>query len=366
MFYRLAPDGARRELDLIDVFAGPARTPCWIIGGGPALADLPTAEIAASPAPKFAVNLAGHGLLRPTFWTSYDPTVRFHRSIYLDPSITKFVHRSRAMDLIPETTFKVCEAPATLFFDRDPQRGYHNFPAAAATWARPGETSALPAEVKVTDWQDSLIQAIDIAWRLGFRTLYLAGCELCIRPSASHLERAAAAGVEYVEREPLRDFFARCRKAGIGPTDAPGEAVGAQYHFDESKPHAAAVQTDWHYFRVVQYLRLARRAMSLCGLELISVTPGSRLNDHFPYRPVREALAAIRSISGDPAAESARGKYTTAATPRPSALAPMRDLPPHNWSRGPAPPAPAAGDADRGERLRRAVAELPEIAVPLP
>src|SRR5262245_23167651 len=91
MFYRLHTDGTRTEVALADAYAGPTRTACWLIGGGPSLVELPCQAIARSPVPKFAVNLAGTRLLRPTFWTSYDPSARFHRSIYLDASVTKFV-----------------------------------------------------------------------------------------------------------------------------------------------------------------------------------------------------------------------------------------------------------------------------------
>ena len=104
-FFRLETDGTKAAGIPQDAFAGPGRTACWIIGGGPSLTEMPCAEIAASPAPNFGVNLAGTGTLRTNLWTSYDPSARFHRSVYLDASIVKFVHRRRAMDLVPETTF---------------------------------------------------------------------------------------------------------------------------------------------------------------------------------------------------------------------------------------------------------------------
>ncbi|MCA8995285.1 MAG: hypothetical protein KDA88_25150, partial [Planctomycetaceae bacterium] len=74
MFYRVFPDHARQSLPLENHFAGPQPTACWLIGGGPSLKTLPLEQIQRSPCPKFAVNLAGSGLFRPNFWTSYDPT----------------------------------------------------------------------------------------------------------------------------------------------------------------------------------------------------------------------------------------------------------------------------------------------------
>ena len=82
-----------------------------------------------------------------------------------------------------------------------------------------------------------------------------------------------------------------------------------QYHFDEVKTLNAAVQTDLHYFRVAQYLRLARRAMALSGLDIISVTPGSRLNDYFRYQSVEQVLRQIGEEIGDPQRKETRGLF---------------------------------------------------------
>lgn len=378
MFYRLTTDGVRQDVSLESTFAGPTPTPCWIIGGGPSLSLLPTAAIAASPAPKFAVNLAGHHLLRPTFWTSYDPTARFHRSIYLDPSVIKFVHRCRAMDLVPETTFKVCESPSLYFFDRDPERGFHNYPELPPGASGSGGTANAreqPAAGKISDWQDSLVQSIEIAWQLGFRTLYLAGCDMVIRPPVEQLQLAAAVNIAYEPLEPLRSFYDRCRQAGLSDEQLARHSPDRQYHFDESKPLTAAAQTDFHYFRVAQYLRLSRRTMALAGLRLISVTPESRLNDAFEYSDVALALDSVHQLVGDPRCESTPGRYTGKESRQPTGLAPMRDFPPHNWPRLKAdrqaaiqPPNQQRAARPPGEnrkRFREALADPPEVPVPL-
>ncbi len=338
MFYRLFTDHSRQALPLENLYAGPQRTACWIIGGGPSLARLPISKIVASPIPKFAINLAGAGLLRPTFWTSYDPTARFQRSIYLDPSIQKFVHTCRAMDLIPETTFKVCEAPNLVCLDRMRGRGFFDFPTAPAhTVTRPGSLPPGDLQPGITDWQDSLIQAIDIAYRLGFRKLYLAGCELYIPPPLPLLELARRHQVNYQEREPLTRFLQHCRQAGIAKETLERHRISAQYHFEEEKPIAAAVQTDEHYYRVTQYLRLARRAMSLAGLELNSATPHSRLNDYFPLIRIDDIVQQLEVEVGNPQQETTLGRYTSQSSRQPAELMPMRDYRPHNWNPANAP-----------------------------
>lgn len=361
MFYRIATDGTEIRLPLADAYSGPSRTGCWIIGGGPSLATLPTERIAASPLPKFSINLAGHGLLRPTFWTAYDPTGRFQKSTYLDPSIMKFLPRGRAMDVVPGTTSKVCDSPNTVFFDRDQTVGFHDFLSRSTTASPADPHASLGA---ITDWQDSLIQAIHIAYAIGFRSLYLAGCDMHVAPGLPWIEQAAAVGVTHTPRELLRDFHQRSTERGIPLCEASTSTL--QYHFDESKPLAAAIQTDLHYFRVAQYLRLSRRALALAGMELISVTPGSRLNDYFSYASVESVLDRIATEIGEPVNEPTRGLYSEQARRTPEGLGPMRDFKPHHWHKAPrTPQATHPVPPTRQQRLARAAAAIPDVAVPI-
>jgi hypothetical protein len=240
----------------------------------------------------------------------------------------------------------VGDCPNTLFFERDGQRGFHDF---------------LPfgrEEERIVDWQDSLVQAIDLAWRLGFRRLLLVGCDLHVRPPEWHRTKAEAAGVRYQPEEPLRGFYDRCRQAGIAVDELASADPIQPYHFDETKSLAAAQQTDFHYFRVVQSLRLCRRAMALAGLELISATPGSRLNPFFSYRPADDLLDELEDEVGSPARETTRGQYGRKSGDDGPA---MKDFRPHNWPKGNVATAPPVDD--RGARLRRAVEELPEEEV---
>ncbi|MCA8994876.1 MAG: hypothetical protein KDA88_23060 [Planctomycetaceae bacterium] len=341
MFYRVFPDRSRVQVNLENHFAGPTPTACWIVGGGPSLTRLPIAKIVATGIPKFSINLAGTGLLQPDFWTSYDPTARFHKSVYLSPAIMKFVHTCRALDLVPESTFKVCESPNLFCFDRTRGRGFFDFPADSVTnISRPVEVSPNDLNEGITDWQDSLIQAIDISFRLGFRKLYLIGCEMFLAPPAALLKEAERRNVTYNKREPLPHFMARCREAGMTKQQIEVSDITNQYHFDETKPFDSAIRTDDHYYRVAQYLRLSRRAMALAGLQLISSTPDSRLNDYFPFQPVEEVIADIDQEIGNLRSETTTGRYTSSESRQPAGLMPMRDFSPHNWNTPAAKPSP--------------------------
>jgi len=337
VFYRVETDGGVTPVALEGHWGGVGESACFLIGGGPSLASLPTERIAACPLPRMAVNLAGARVLRPTFWTSYDPTARFHRSIYLDAGVIKFVHRRRAMDLVPETTVKVCESPATYCFDREGQRGFADF-------LKSGQTA-------IVDWQDSLVQAIDILYRLGFRTIYLAGTEMRVRPSEEQIAAARESGVDYDANGLLVDFVKACETKGLSKARLDELPAGAQYHFGEQKRIASAANTDFHYFRVAQYLRLSRRAMSLAGLRLISVTPGSRLNAFFPYEECHAVVDRVLAQVGDPSEEPCVGVYTGMHARPAGTVEPMRDFRPHHWNK----------QGDGKEDRREVAAEVVEV-----
>jgi hypothetical protein len=312
-------DRTLTTVDLEDSAAGPFRTSCWLICGGPSLGDLPMVEIAQSPLPKMCVNLAGFGLLRPDYWTSYDPTNRFLRSIYLDASIVKFVHKARGMDLVPETTYKVCESPQLYVFERDKSRGYQNFLDATA--------------YHIVDWADSMVQAIDILYRLGFRRIYMAGCEMRVRPSAAMLSWGEKHGIQWNDQLLLKDYVSACQRQGLRLDHSAEATTAAQYHFDETKPLRAAMNTDTHYYRVAQYLRLSRRSISIAGVELISVTPESRLNAYFPYQEVGQVLEDCAREIGYPHLETTRGLYTQSHPNSTSIISNMKDYRPHGWDK---------------------------------
>ncbi|WP_166830558.1 hypothetical protein [Thalassoroseus pseudoceratinae] len=312
VFSRLQTDGSEVAISINNLYAGPQPSACWLIGGGPSLSMLPIAEIAASPLPKMTINLAGTRLIRPTFWTSYDPTARFHRSVYLDPSITKFVHRRRAMEIVPDSTFKVCECPNVIAFDRQ-KRGYREFVSPSATG--------------ILDWSDSFVQAIDLLYQLGFRIIYLAGCEMRVRLSTQQKKLATTKGVSYDARQSLRTFLRDCKRSGISAAEFDNLPNLQQYHFDDHKPFAAAVQTDWHYFRITQMLRLSRTAMATAGLQLVSVTPHSRLNDFFPYVPARKVARFVETFIGSPNHEPVRGLLSRQEPRLPNLRTSLQDIP---------------------------------------
>lgn len=296
---------------LINSYAGIEPTPVWILGSSDTLTQEEMDLINASDIPVFGMNYSGRGKdgegwkIKPDYWTCFDPTPRFHKSIFLDPSIMKFVRDGRHLDLIPETNHKLCDAPNTYFFPSE-NRDYANF------FSEEHQT--------INHSLDSFIQALDIAYRLGFRTFYCVNTELKIRPSEAQIELAKSHGVEYengmVHRiEPkerivggklqsyvddywsdlLMDFVRECLKNQVATSEEKlyekMESLDreTQYSFNELKSFRAAVLSDNHYFERVQYLRLARKNMSLKGISLSTCSGTSRLSPWFNHVSVQSA-----------------------------------------------------------------------------
>ena len=67
-------------------------------------------------------------------------------------------------------------------------------------------------------------------------------------------------------------------------------------------------------------------------MKLVSVTPGSRLNDYFEVMNQAEASRRILESVGDPATEQTAGRYTDDRVRLPALCGMMRDFQPLHWS----------------------------------
>jgi len=343
-FFRAHTDDTRESAALNNHYGSIDGSECWLIGGGPSLTEAPLDDIQNSPVPIMCMNFAGRGLdgspplLTPDLWTAFDPCVRFHKSMLLNSKPAKFLKWSYHKDLVFDSTQKMCDCPNTWFFDTQ-HRGYKDF--------------IDPASGKINHSRDTMIQAIDILYHLGFRTIYLVGCELIVKPSDSQIKLARDLGVVYekgkTEVAPKKDgalstwsdrldvFLKSCDERGVGvdrqKTVEKLISVDRerQYSFSETKSFQAAANTDAHYFATVQRLRLARRCISLCGLKIVSCTLGSRLNEYFRFLSPDTVCKMLLDKYGDPATEHTTGRYKDDFE-KPGELYPlMQDIEPEGW-----------------------------------
>ena len=349
LFFRASTDGTATDATaaLENLYAGNDPTACWLVGSGPSILGAPVEQIAASPVVKIGVNFSGRGpdgtapRITPDIWTSFDPTSRFHRSIFLNPRITKFLKADKQKDLIPGTTFKACDCPATYFF-RSETRGYGDFLDSRSD--------------RILNALDSFIQALDIGYRLGFRRFFCVGADFIIRPSDAQVSLAVSCGIDFDETsgvlvtkdadpklhyrsdrlvdfvdECIRKFGGKDRRAVIEELESAGREQ--QYSFSETKPLAAAIHADSHYWERVQYLRLARRNLSLRGVSLGSCSPGSRLNDWFSFREPLTVCDEMTAACGDPREERTVGRYSGDVRDAVRESLPHhRDVSPYDWA----------------------------------
>ena len=323
LFYRTLTDGSKLDSTpaIKDSMLGASAI---LIGAGPSLHDLSPSEayeLSNLPILKFAVNSGGMGrdgdgwLLKPTYWTTFDPTERFSSLVMRDPSITKFVTGARATDPIPDTSNSLCTGPGVYCFNNE-YRGYDNFLSHASE--------------KIVHAQDSMLQALDIMFQMGIRHVYCLGCEMKMIPSHEQVCYGQEVGVNY---DTLVKSYSDAKQAYTKRTDLLSEFVKqlmdktkqtmkevhahlesltreGQYAMSEQKGFAAAVKSDMHYWQRVQTLRLSRPCFERYGFKLTSVSNNSRLNDYFPHCSVQDLISDVDLSMGTYQDEITLGRYT--------------------------------------------------------
>ena len=175
-FKRIKPDGFPVNHDsLCGQFAGVGGTHCVILCSGPSLSDViddyndcwPTNPAGSvTDWSVFSVNCSHeHWPWAPDFWASFDWAYRFDEQVFHDPKVMKFFPDFRANELATETLL-THELPNTVFCDIQ-DKSYADFFGTGP----------------IVNAEDSMLQAIDIAIRLGFKNLYLAGADLHVKLS---------------------------------------------------------------------------------------------------------------------------------------------------------------------------------------
>ena len=165
IFHRLLPDGFKRDADgLLGLCSAIDRSSVVILLGGPS-AEHTLDRVGYSGLPLLSVNcghMSASSYISPTYWTGYDNPVRFDSLVFLDARTIKFAPSNRAGELLRDNTTTLAECPSVVFFD--PQKRASN-----------GELFTLGP---VIDTRDSMLQAIDIAIKLGYRDILLHGADL--------------------------------------------------------------------------------------------------------------------------------------------------------------------------------------------
>jgi hypothetical protein len=222
MFFRYI-GGMRKSIDLDDIFSGS----CFLLGGAPCLGDVKD-KLENTPVIKFAMNNTAT-IVRPDLWVGADVSKNFSDSVLLDPGPMKFAYITRRDNMICGTKWK--DVPNTYFMTSVEMKSNEFF-------------------IKNRDfvWDKNVFTlALQIAYRLGFRRVYLVGCSFKITQDSQYCysTKLDAGQVRYNQRT---------------------------------------------YNTAVDKLKNLLRFADSAKLEIISCTPDSKANDILRYVPLDDAL----------------------------------------------------------------------------
>ncbi len=177
MFFRY--DGEiRKSMDLDNVFSGA----CFLLGGSPCLMDSKD-KIANQPIIKMAMNNAAT-IVRPDLWVGADISKNYSTSVLVDPGVMKFTYISRRDNQVNGRKWK--EMPNTYFM--------------SSKQTKPNEFFLRGRDFS---WDKNVfVLAIQLAYRLGFRKVYLLGCSFKIAQDKQYCyeTRLDKAQVEYNQK----------------------------------------------------------------------------------------------------------------------------------------------------------------------
>jgi hypothetical protein len=245
MFYRYTKAGARIPVDLDGMYDGET---LFLLGGSPRLRELPLDLLRQPGVVTLGMNNVPCFFPRPNLWVCADKPLCFSPHIFTSPEITKFTMISRRGLEVPETGGRrIMDCPNVLFFGAHDKFTFKNFldPNRDLVW-----------------WRSVFPIALQLAWHLGFKKVYLVGCGFNM-----------------------------------------DKAEGKQYAWDTKLTADQAQYSHNTYSRDVDRLRALLPTFARKGFEVVSSTPQSRANEFLSYVPLAQAVE-----------ESLRGKAVPADT----------------------------------------------------
>lgn len=236
----------------------------FLVLSGPSLNALDLTLLQRRGIVTMAVNNAW-ACLRPTMWTHVDSPGRFLDVGWKDPSIIKFSPAEyighhlnvKAPDgSLQKTRLTVRQMPAVFFYPRVDRFDHARFlDEPGAPW---GQQAGQADSLGLTGKRSVMLVAIRILYYLGFRTIYLLGCDF--KMTADH-----------------------------------------RYAFDEQRSPQAVVNNQRVYDVLQERLAAVRPHFEARGLNVINCSPGSGLRA-FDRMAFEEAVAEASSDCAGPIA----------------------------------------------------------------
>jgi hypothetical protein len=240
VFYRYSKAGARTPVDLDGLYQGET---LFLLGGSPSLRNLNLEALRRPGVVTLGMNNVPCFFPRPNLWICADKPLCFSPHIFTSPEITKFTMISRRGLEVPDTGGRrIMDCPNMYFFGASEKFTFENFldPGRDLVW-----------------WRSVFPMALQLAYKLGFRKIFLVGCGF-------HMNKAK--GEQYAWKTKLTDDQ-------------------AQYSHNT-------------YSRDVDRLKALLPTFAERGLQVLSSTPRSRANAFLTYVPLEEAVA--EALKGKP------------------------------------------------------------------
>lgn len=233
----------------------------FITLSGPSLKTLDLSKLSGRGIVTLGINNSPT-LVKPTFWTYGDKTIKFHHAIWFDPSIIKLVTDKRLKDTIrikneedgtfSTTDIAVKDLPGVFTYKRNAEFN----PATFLDNERISCGNNKSAAAK-NEWPhiiNTMFTALQLPYALGFRTVYLLGCDF-------HMD------------------------------------IAEPYCFNQGKKVHDVRSNNASYMKMNQMIRCLEPHFLVKDYKVFNCNPNSYLRA-FPYKPfpeaVRDATAALR------------------------------------------------------------------------
>lgn len=225
MFYRYLPNGARVAMDLDDMFHDES---CFIVGGGKDSAKFGEFMRGIKSVHIIAINNAAT-IVKPTIWVGADKVACYSDSMLVDPTTMKF-------SLVKRKDLGVQGKPLYWW----PNTYFIN------VTGKFDERNFFSGNKDFVWWRNTFFIAIQLAYRLGFKTIYFVGC---------------------------------------------GFNASEKYAWDSSLTDEEIAKNQKLYNNSIAQLKEIMKYMK--DIQMFSCTPGSPLNEFMHFRDYKEVIKSI-------------------------------------------------------------------------
>jgi hypothetical protein len=234
---------------------------CFLIGSGPSLLNEDLSFLSERGILSMGMNNVAAKNIKPNLWTCFDNPKCFHESIWLDPSIMKFVpEKEYSNPFILKgkiSPYPVKECSNT--FGINTAAGYDHKRFLDFPFCQFGLDPGKPCSIGLTGQRSVFYVALKLLFILGIKNVYLVGCDF------------------WMEHDP--------KQSGLGKT----------YAFEQYKWKGGCFNNNQAYIIMNKRLNATNKHFADKGFTIINCTKDSKLSA-FPYCLLQETVSKIQEL----------------------------------------------------------------------